>query len=206
MLSICVYCGSADELHPEYLQAARDLGASLAAAGIELIFGAGRTGLMGAVADSVLEAGGKVTGVIVDLFNTPQLCHQGLTRLEVVATLHKRKARMAELAEAFIALPGGFGTWEELFEILTWAQIGLHQKPIGVLNVRGYYDPLIEMTQRARREGFIYNEHRQLFQVKNSPADLLAALRNHRPPDGLERWLTREELGSVEISPPKGRE
>jgi uncharacterized protein (TIGR00730 family) len=193
MNSICVYCGSADRLNPEYLEAARRMGAAIAARGLRLVYGAGRTGLMGAVADGALEAGGAVTGVIPGYFNTPQLCHQGLTQLEVVETIHQRKARMAELADAFIALPGGFGTLEELFEALTWAQIGLHSKPVGLLNTRSYYDPLLALVAHARAEGFIYAEHLLLFTHAGQPEALLDTLDGHRAPPGLERWMTREE-------------
>ena len=191
--NICVYCGSSDRMRPEYLTAARQVGETLAQRGMQLIYGAGSTGLMGAVADGALEAGGQVTGVIPAYFNTPELAHARLTRLEVVDTIHQRKARMAELADGFIALPGGFGTFEELFEILTWAQIGLHRKPVGILNIRHYFDPLLQMIEQARSEGFIYDEHRALFSSAENPATLLDELQNHIHPDGLERWLTRED-------------
>lgn len=192
MKSVCVYCGSSDRLDPEYTEAAGQMGAVIAARGLELIYGAGCTGLMGALADGALAAGGQVIGVIPGYFNTPQLAHGGLTRMEIVETIHQRKARMAELADAFIALPGGFGTLEELFEILTWAQIGLHQKPVGLLNTRRYFDPLLALVEHARNEGFIYAEHRALFTHAERPEALLAALMDHTPPGGLERWLTRE--------------
>lgn len=192
MKSICVYCGSADRLRPEYLSAARQMGAAIAARGLELVFGGGKTGLMGAVADGALDSGGQVTGVIPGYFNTPQLAHGGLTRMEVVETIHQRKARMVELADAFIALPGGYGTLEEFFEVLTWAQIGLHRKPIGLLNARGYYDPLLEMIEHVRAEGFIYAEHTGLFSAAEQPEALLAALENHIPPEGLEKWVERD--------------
>lgn len=192
MKSICVYCGSADRLRPEYLSAARRMGAAIAARGLELVFGGGKTGLMGAVADGALESGGRVTGVIPGYFNTPQLAHGGLTRMEVVETIHQRKARMVELADAFIALPGGYGTLEEFFEVLTWAQIGLHRKPIGLLNARGYYDPLLAMIEHVRAEGFIYAEHTGLFSAAEQPEALLAALENHTPPEGLEKWVERD--------------
>jgi uncharacterized protein (TIGR00730 family) len=191
MRSICVYCGSADNVHPDYLSAARQMGLALAKHRLELIYGAGSTGLMGALADSALGAGGQVTGVIPAYFNTSRLAHRNLTRLEVVETIQQRKARMAELADAFIALPGGFGTFEELFEMLTWAQVGLHHKPIGLLNVREYFDPLLAMVEHAKAEGFIYAEHRSLFTWEKSPEALLKALSDHQPPPGLERWLTR---------------
>ncbi len=192
MKTICVYCGSADKLHPGYLEAARQMGEAIARRGLVIVYGAGSTGLMGALADGALQAGGEVVGVIPAYFNTDVLCHRGLTRLEVVDTIHQRKARLAELADAFIALPGGFGTYEELFEILTWAQIGLHSKPVGILNARNYFDPLLTLVEHAREEGFIYAEHRQLLVYAQEPAALLDALNNHRPPANLERWVTRE--------------
>lgn len=192
MKTICVYCGSSDKLHSAYVIAARKMGKSIAERGIELVYGAGCTGLMGALADGALEAGGVVTGVIPAYFNTPQLAHPGLTRLEVVETIHQRKARMAELGDAFVALPGGFGTLEEFFEILTWAQIGLHRKPIGLLNVRSYFDPLLNMVDHAQKEGFIYVEHRALFAHAEDPDDLLEMLSNHKPLEGPNRWVERE--------------
>ena len=192
MKTICVYCGSSDRLHPAYLQAARSMGSNIARRGLELVYGAGSTGLMGALADGALEAGCQVIGVIPTYFNTPQLAHAGLTRLEIVETIHQRKARMAELADAFIALPGGFGTLEELFEMLTWAQIGLHRKPIGLLNVRGYFDPLLGMIDRADREGFIYAEHRALLSHSEHPQTLLDALEGYLPLQGLNKWVNRE--------------
>ena len=193
MNSVCVYCGSADKLHPDYLTAARQMGVAVARRGWQLWYGAGSTGLMGAVADAALEAGGEVIGVIPEMFNTPKLAHLGLTRLEVVESMHVRKHRLAQQTDGFVALPGGFGTWEEFFEILTWSQIGLHQKPVGLLNVRGYYDPMLKMVENARREGFIYDEHRALFTCLSDPEALLDALQGYQSPTGLERWLTRED-------------
>lgn len=193
MQSICVYCGSSDKMPEIYLQAAAEMGRAIAKRGLRLVYGAGSTGLMGALADAALQAGGEVLGVIPHHFNTPVLAHPNLTQMEIVDTLHQRKARMIELADAFIALPGGYGTLEELFEVLTWAQIGLHQKPVGLLNVNGYYNLLLAMIEQAQQEGFIYDEHRALFTVEAQPAELLDALHNHLPPSGLERWLTRED-------------
>ena len=189
--SICVYCGSADGLDQVYLDAARQTGRILAHAGIRLIYGAGKTGLMGTVADGALEAGGNVTGVVPKHLNLPVLIHSGLTQLDVTEDMHTRKARMSALADAFIALPGGFGTFEELFETLTWAQIGLHQKPIGLLNVQHYYDPLLEMVEHAIREGFIYPEQRGLLVADVEPAGLLEKLNTFNPPSGIERWVNR---------------
>jgi uncharacterized protein (TIGR00730 family) len=193
MKFICVYCGSSDRIPHIYLEAARLMGGVLAEKGYTLVYGAGCTGSMGALADAVLGAGGEVVGVIPEMFNTPQLVHKHLTRLEVVADMHSRKSRLCELAEAFIALPGGFGTLDELFEILTWAQIGLHHKPVGLLNTNGYFSALLDWIEFAQTEGFIYEEHRSLFTHAEAPCDLLDALANHRPPAGLERWLTRDE-------------
>lgn len=147
---------------------------------------------MGAVADGAIEAGGRVIGVIPEIFNTPQLAHAGLSRLEIVESMHIRKQRLADQADAFIALPGGFGTFEELFEILTWAQIGLHQKPVGLLNTAGYFEPLLRMVEHARREGFVYEEHPELLLSGTEPVPLLEALNGYHPPMGLDRWVTRE--------------
>lgn len=189
--SICVYCGSADGLDKDYLDAARAIGQIMAERGIELIYGAGKTGMMGALAEGVLAAGGQVTGVVPHNLNQPQLIHAGLTRLEVVGDIHQRKARMSQLAEAFIALPGGYGTLDELFETLTWAQIGLHSKPVGLLNTREYFSPLLQMIERARSEKFIYDEHRDLLVSSSDPQDLLLQLENFKVPTGLERWVNR---------------
>jgi uncharacterized protein (TIGR00730 family) len=142
--SVCVYCGQSDRISQVYLDAARAVGQTLARRGLTLVFGGGKTGMMGALANSALGAGGEVVGVIPELFNTPQLVHAGLTTLHVVDSMHARKARMADLGDGFIALPGGFGTLEELFEMLTWSQVGLHAKPVAVLNTSGYFDRLLE--------------------------------------------------------------
>lgn len=193
MKAICVFCGSSDQVHPEYRAAAHHLGAVLAQRGLTLVYGAGRTGLMGAVADGVLENGGEVVGVLPKLFYNPILAHMNLTHLEIVENMHARKARMAELADGFIALPGGYGTFDELFEILTWAQIGLHTKPVGLLNIRSYFDALLQMVERASSEGFIYSEHRRLFMFELQPDALLDAMHNYRPPEDLARWVERDE-------------
>ena len=192
MKKICVYCGSSDKIPQVYLDAAHQLGITLADRGMTLVYGAGSTGAMGAVADGVLQGGGEVWGVMPKMCDTPQLAHKGLTRYEVVENIHVRKARMIEISDGFIALPGGFGTFEELFEVITWAQIGLHRKPIGLLNIRGYYDPLLAMVAHADAEGFIYSEHRQLFACQEDPSGLLDAMTNHNLPEGLERWVERD--------------
>lgn len=193
MKTVCVYCGSSDKMSNGYLQDARQMGAAIARRGMTLTYGAGSTGMMGAVANGALEAGGEVIGVIPDMFATPTLMHSGLTRLEIVESMHARKQRLVDISDAFIALPGGYGTFEELFEVLTWAQIGLHTKPIGLLNSRSYFDPLLAAIEQARSQGFIYAEHRALFVHHAQPDALLDQLAEYRYPPGMEKWLTREE-------------
>jgi len=170
------------------------MGRALAENGIRLIFGGGKTGIMGAVADGCMEAGGEVFGVIVESMNTPALAHMRLTRLEVRATIHERKARMYELADGYIALPGGFGTFDELFETLTWAQIGVHSKPIGLLNTRRYFEPLMAMVLNAEKEGFIFPEHRKLLCMADTPQELLVCMQDHRHPvDAVKRWMRQDQ-------------
>ena len=190
--NICIYCGSSDRMNTEYLQAARDMGAALADRGLRLIYGGGGTGMMGALADAVLENGGKVIGIIPKIFETPELLHAGLSDLLVVEDINLRKKRMAEMSDAFIALPGGFGTFDELFEILTWSQIGLHRNPIGILNARGYFDPLLALIEHARREGFIYNEHINLLINEADPQVLLNRMELFELPPNLEQWVQRK--------------
>ncbi len=190
--SICVYCGSADGVHPAYYQAAAAMGRVIARRGMTLVYGAGKTGLMGAVAEGALSAGGEVVGVVCENLNQPQLIHDGLSAMEIVPDIQARKARMAELAEAFIALPGGYGTLDELFETLTWAQIGMHHKAIGLLNTRGFFRPLLRLIAHSERTGFIYPEHSRLIVTAAYPRPLLEALEAYAPPEGLERWITRE--------------
>jgi len=194
MKSICVYCGSADEIHPDFRLAGRQMGRILAENGILLVYGGGKTGIMGAVADGALEAGGKVTGIIVESMNTPALAHMELTRLEVTPTIHERKARMYELAEGYIALPGGFGTFDELFETITWGQIGMHEKPIGLLNVRNYFEPLMAMVMHAEKEGFVFPEHRKMLCMADTPQELLACMDIHQHPTAaVKRWMRQDK-------------
>jgi hypothetical protein len=190
--SICVYCGSADGLHQDYYDAAYKMGNLLAENSITLIYGAGKTGLMGALADGVLDKNGIAIGIVPQNLNEPQLIHAHLSKLEVVENIHLRKARMSLLADAFIALPGGFGTFDELFETLTWAQIGIHSKPIGLLNTMNYFNPLLEMVNHALQENFIYAEHKVLLVSDSEPEDLLTKIMNFNPPAGLDRWVSRE--------------
>ncbi len=193
---ICIYGGSSDAISEVYTRAAAELGRQMAHEGIGAVFGGGRTGMMGALADAMRAEDAEVIGVIPEFFNTPELGHNGLTEMIVTDTMHARKAKMAELADAFIALPGGLGTFEELFEILTWAQIGLHTKPVGVLNVEGYYDPLLELIEHSRINGFVYDEHRSLLVSGSTAVELLAGLRSYQPPEGLDRWVHRDGLPS----------
>lgn len=193
MKSICVFCGSADRVSPDYLAAARQMGRVLAGRGLRLIFGGGKTGLMGAVAGGALEAGGEVIGVIIPSMNTSALAHTGLTRMDVVSGMHARKARMHELAEGYIALPGGFGTFDELFEAITWGQIGAHQKPVGLLNVKNYYAPLLAAIDHAVNEGFIFREHRDVLCYDSDPEKLLSAMNAYEHPHAaVKRWLREE--------------
>lgn len=194
MKAICIYCGSSNKAHPDYMQAGWQMGKALAENGIRLVFGGGKTGVMGAVADGALEAGGEVYGVLVESMNTSELAHTGLTRLEITPTIHERKARMYELADGYIALPGGYGTFDELFETLTWAQIGVHEKPVGLLNVKNYFDPLWAMLLHAEKEGFIYMEHLQMLYLDDVPQKLLATMKNHQHPvDAVKRWMRQEQ-------------
>lgn len=191
--SIGVFCGSADGLKPEYYSAAEKLGKILAENKITLIYGAGRTGLMGAVARGALGVDGEVVGIVPHGLDSPQLIYTtGLTRLEVVENIQLRKARMNELSDAFIVLPGGFGTMDEMFEVLTWSQIGLHRKPVALFNIDGYYDTLLEWVNRAFQDHFIYEEHQELFVSDRTPEGLLQKLADYRFPERIERWLVRD--------------
>jgi len=190
MKSICVYCGSSDTVSPDYLAAARQMGQVLAERGLRLIYGGGKTGLMGAVADGALERDGEVIGVIIPSMNTNPLAHNGLTRMDVVETPHARKARMHELSDGYIALPGGFGTFDELFETVTWGQVGEHEKPVGLLNVKDYYMPLLAALRHAVQEGFVFQEHLDAIACQTEPAALLDAMQNHKHPhEASRRWM-----------------
>ncbi len=190
--SICVYCGSADDLDQVYLDAAAEMGTLLAQQHLRLVYGAGKTGVMGALAESVLNHGGEAIGIAPEILNNPQLIHANLSCLEITPDFHTQKARMSLLADAFITLPGGYGTLSEFFEALTWAQIGLHSKPIGLLNTNHYYDPIIEMIEYAQREKFIYPEHQHLLVHDCVPAALLDKVMSFHSPVGLERWVNRD--------------
>lgn len=197
MKSICVFCGSNAGNQPIYRSEAEKLGRLLAARGIELVYGGGNIGLMGAVADACLEAGGTVVGVIPQALMGKEVAgrpvdHRTLTRLEVVDSMHTRKARMAELAEGFIALPGGFGTFEEFCEILTWGQLGFHAKPMGLLNVNGFYDPLLAMFERAVADGFLRLQNWAMALADSDIEGLLAAMAAYRA-EPVSKWLKEEK-------------
>lgn len=179
--SICVYCGSSSGDNPEYMQAACVLGEEIAARDLTLVYGGGRVGLMGQVARSALQNGGRVIGVIPKALQDQELAFSELAELRVVNSMHERKAMMAELADGFIALPGGYGTLEELFEILTWSQLGLHVKPCGILNINHYYDRLLEFLDQSVADHFIYQPHRDLILQAGSPAALLDVFAAYQP-------------------------
>jgi len=189
---VCVFCGSNPGLRPVYAEAARALGRTLAERGMGLVYGGARVGLMGAVADTVLAAGGEAIGVIPHALVAREVAHSGLTELHVVNSMHERKALMADLAGAFVALPGGYGTLDELCEILTWSQLGLHPKPVGLLNVEGYFDPLLALFDRAVEEGFLPAPHRGLALADTDPARLLDRFAAYEPPS-TGKWIRQEE-------------
>ena len=187
VLSICVYCGSRHGVRPAYTAVARALGTAIGARGWQLVYGGGKVGLMGEVADATLAAGGRVVGVIPESLERLEVGHPGLHELHVVPTMHVRKQMMAERADAFIALPGGIGTLEELYEVWTWRQLGYHRQPIGLLNVEGYYDGLLSFMQHTAAEGFLTNAQLDVLQVGTEPEALLSSLATRaRPADPTE--------------------
>jgi len=196
MRYICVYCGSQAGTDRRYRQAASLMGQLLAKQGYGLVYGGGHVGLMGTVAEAVLEAGGSVIGVIPEAMVGRELAYTAVTQLEIVPTMHERKARMASLSDAFIAMPGGYGTLEELFEIITWAQLGIHAKPIGILNVLGYFDALAAMLERAVEDGFIRAEYRYFWVLRSDPEALLEALWQHEMPP-VRPWQKRRIQGEL---------
>ncbi len=190
---LCVFCGSSKGLRPDYLAAAQALGRTMAERHIELVYGGGNIGLMGAVADAVIGAGGHVIGVIPGALLAREVGHRGLQDLRIVQTMHERKSLMAELSDGFIALPGGLGTFEEFFEIVTWAQLGIHTKPCGILNVAGFFDPLLALVDHAIGEGFIRAEQRALIHTHTQIAPLLDAMRRHHAPPA-DKWIDKDTL------------
>lgn len=193
MKRICVFAGSNTGVRPEYLAAAQELGRVLVERRIGLVYGGASVGLMGALADTVLAAGGDITGVMPEALVAKEVAHTRLPDLRVVASMHERKALMAELADGFIALPGGWGTWEEFFEVLTWAQLGLHQKPCGVMNVQGYFNPLLASVSHSIAEGFVKPENRALIVTASSASQLIASMLDYHPPR-VTKWITERAM------------
>ena len=189
MKRVCVFAGSSVGGRPAYAEAARRLAEILVGRGLGIVYGGGSVGLMGALADAALAAGGEVIGVIPGPLASRELAHAGLTRMHVVPSMHERKALMASLADGFIALPGGLGTFEETLEILTWSHLGIHRKPIGVLNVEGYFDGLRRFLDHAVAEGFVRRDSVGLLRFADAPAALLDAMASWRPPDLPRVWL-----------------
>ncbi|HWB18075.1 MAG TPA: TIGR00730 family Rossman fold protein [Vicinamibacterales bacterium] len=196
MQSVCVFCGSSFGDKPIYRELAERLGRTLANRGLTLVYGGGNVGLMGVVADAALDAGGRVIGVIPQALVDWEVAHNGLTELVVVQSMHERKARMAEASDAFIALPGGYGTFEEFCEVLTWSQLGLHRKPCGVLNVEGYYDPLLALFERAVQDRFLAAEQRDLVLADTDVNALLDRVASYQPVEIMKRF-DRLRVGSV---------
>lgn len=192
MKRICVFCGSSPGVRPEYADAARAMGRALAERGIGLVYGGGRVGLMGIVADTVMQTGGEAVGVIPEALLRREVGHQALTQLHVVASMHERKQRMADLSDGFVALPGGYGTFEEFCEVITWSQLGIHPKPCGLLNAERYYDPLLAMFDRGVAEGFIHPQHRALVLEESDPGRLIERMLGFVPPDA-EKWIAPGE-------------
>jgi uncharacterized protein (TIGR00730 family) len=191
MRRICVFCGSSAGSQREYRECAEQLGAELTRRKIGLVYGGGNVGLMGAIADAMLQVGGEVIGVIPKHLMTREIGHNRLTKLHIVRSMHERKALMSDLSDAFIALPGGFGTLEEFFEVLTWSQLGLHAKPCGIVNVRGYYTPLLRMLDHAVDERFLKPQNRALVIARETPSELLQAFEDWHPVH-VEKWLDRD--------------
>lgn len=192
MKSVCVFCGSSPGNDPVFAAGARAMGRAIAARGLTLVYGGGCVGLMGIVADAALAAGGQVHGVIPAMLQQKEVGHRGLTRLDVVATMHERKARMAELSDGFIAMPGGIGTFEEIFEIWTWSQLGIHAKPLGFLDIAGFYAPLAAFLDGTVAHGFLRPAHRAMAHLEAEPDALLDALAAHRPVVEI-KWATAAE-------------
>jgi uncharacterized protein (TIGR00730 family) len=192
MRRLCVFCGSSEGRDPAYRQAARALGETLAANGIGLVYGGAAVGLMGALADAALGAGGEVSGVMPRALVEKEIAHNRLSDLRVVGSMHERKALMPELSDGFVALPGGIGTFEELFEMWTWAQLGHHGKPCALLNVRGFYDGLIAFLDQVAERGFMKGAHRAMLIVGQEPMELIERLRAYEPP-AVSKWITARE-------------
>jgi uncharacterized protein (TIGR00730 family) len=190
---VCVFCGSSPGARPAYADATAELARLLAGEGIGVVYGGGAVGLMGVLGDAVLAAGGEAIGVIPQALVDREIGHTGLTELRVVGSMHERKALMADLSEAFIALPGGLGTLEELFEVYTWAQLGLHDKPCGLLDVEDYFAGIAAFLEHAVRERFVSEEHRAMLMVEHEPRALIERLRDYEPRAVSPKWIDRDQ-------------
>jgi uncharacterized protein (TIGR00730 family) len=191
MKGIAVYCGSSMGTDPVYRDQAARLGQTLAERGIRIVYGGGKVGLMGALASAALEAGGEVTGVIPGFLQIKEVAHSGLTEMIRVETMHERKSRIEQLSDGVIALPGGYGTLDELFEMLTWGQLGLHSKPVGILNIKGFFDPLLETVDHMVAEGFLRADHQNQLVVSRDIHALLEGMADYLPPT-VEKWIGLE--------------
>ena len=192
MRAVCVFCGSNPGARPDYLEAAGRTGRTIARAGLTLVYGGASVGCMGAVADAALEQGGRVVGVIPQSLIDKEIAHTGLTENHVTTSMHERKAKMAELSDGFIALPGGAGTMEEMFEVWTWGQLGLHAKPLALLDVAGFFEPLVAFLDHQRAEAFMQPAHREMLLVDRDPAALLDRMAAYQPPT-VAKWIARDE-------------
>ncbi|KLT71392.1 TIGR00730 family Rossman fold protein [Flavobacterium sp. ABG] len=193
MKRISIFCGSSFGTEAIYQEQATLLGQTLAKQNIELVYGGADVGLMGALADGALSEGGKVIGVLPGFLRSKEIAHKGLTELILVESMHERKTKINDLSDGVIALPGGFGTLDELFEMLTWAQLGLHKKPIAILNINGYYDSLLELTHTMVEKGFLKNVNQEMLLVSDSIDDLLEKMRNYSPPT-VGKWIDKEKV------------
>ncbi|KAL6058041.1 LOG family protein isoform A [Balamuthia mandrillaris] len=195
MKSVCVFCGSKEGKNPDFMSGARAMGEELAARGLSLVYGGGTVGLMGAVSRAVVAGGGEVTGIIPRALAPREISGEMTGNTIFVSSMHERKAMMAEKSDCFVALPGGFGTFEELFEIITWLQLGIHNKPIGLLNIEGYYEPLLALVQRGYEQGFIGEEYKDMLVVADNAKDLLDGLERHQPPPPMKNfdWKKKAE-------------
>jgi uncharacterized protein (TIGR00730 family) len=193
MRRICVFCGASPGARPEYSEATAELARLLVADGIGVVYGGGGVGMMGALADAVLAEGGEITGVIPRALVDREIAHRDVTDMRVVGSMHERKALMAELSDAFVALPGGIGTLEELFEVYTWAQLGLHRKPCAILNVAGYFDGIAAFLSHAVEERFLRVEHLEVLMVETEAESLVERLRTFEPDSLVPKWIDREE-------------
>ncbi|WP_213778979.1 TIGR00730 family Rossman fold protein [Caballeronia sp. dw_276] len=192
MKAVCVYCGSSYGARPVYAEAAKAFGRALVQADLALIYGGGSVGLMGTIADEVLAHGGRAIGVIPELLMNKEVGHKGLTELHVVPDMHQRKKKMADLSDAFVSMPGGVGTFEELFEVYTWAQLRYHEKPVALLNIDNYYDPLLAMLKHTVEEGFMRAPFLDMLQVESDPVKLIGALKAYTPP-AIDRWPEKRD-------------